>query len=516
MRLEFGRLIPSSLLLPPLEYDDDDMDTTELGRAMGSAVLTPFRHLLIQRQLQRDVNQHLPADDGLIQGHELDTARPTQLDYRLSVDSGRRKSEFSRGIDLDLGSTEGTINDDDNDERLVDEWGLSDHLSQLRSMDGRGSSASNVGRLVSSNLDVQLSPLLNLHLPSASSVDDPDTEAAGTVDEVPRYKILERRRPQSTDLSSAKAIDLSTSNSIPSPPILSPSNQHVPRRLQRRRSSAAALSNARSISPNAADHHLRTSSISLSAAPVSDYLPSRAQLPPSKSGNATLGFTSRFDPSVVALARQEIEADRPVFLRPQRSPVELTMPPPLSGTLPSAACYQRTRTEGPILHLLATIGDEEQEDREEQEVTRLAGTLYGRSLLDILAARKSDLKGRQRHYVGNDGRKSMMQMSTTHLVRESRSTTVFGPDLVYARDMEKLRAQEDMEADAKRREEEAALVVSERARYKQEEKKPRRKLRKAAPLTSLAVQEETEKSHLEVGLLQYGKLCMRRWFYLNT
>ncbi|GAA5997265.1 uncharacterized protein JCM10292_000137 [Rhodotorula paludigena] len=133
----------------------------------------------------------------------------------------------------------------------------------------------------------------------------------------------------------------------------------------------------------------------------------------------TPGFTSRFDPVFIAAQRAELLKERPTFSNPDagRPPKVVLMPAPLAGRPVSPP--RRPVREGPDSDAGESDaggegnGSEEEEEDEElapglQEPRRPAGALYGRSLLDVMAERRALLKGQQRAYDPRaDGRRSM-------------------------------------------------------------------------------------------------------------
>lgn len=171
------------------------------------------------------------------------------------------------------------------------------------------------------------------------------------------------------------------------------------------------------------------------------------------------------------------------------------MPAPLAGQ-PKPA-YKRQRTEGPDEPSLET-----EIEVEEEKVVRPAGTLFGRSLMDVLVARQGVSK--QRSYTSQplvapaiaildpDEAPVLEGAPSPHLTppknfRRSRSAlSVFGPDLFYARDLEKVRLLEIAEAETRRVEEEEEAVMEaamwEKERIKQERKTLKSRKRAAQKL----------------------------------
>ncbi|KAK4049624.1 hypothetical protein OIO90_005383 [Microbotryomycetes sp. JL221] len=188
-----------------------------------------------------------------------------------------------------------------------------------------------------------------------------------------------------------------------------------------------------------------------------------------------VSFTSRFDPAMIALARAEIENDRPQFVNKDAGapPKIVMMPAPLAGQplLPP----KKPRVEGPdsdVDEEEATMHEgHEDQDEEAERAQRPAGALYGRSLMDVMEERRSLVKGQARQYVhGADGRRTMMDYGDTPAARRlmaraaaadgeefdesfdkdsdvarpsnarKRHLSVFGPDLIYQREMEQVKA----------------------------------------------------------------------------
>lgn len=190
-------------------------------------------------------------------------------------------------------------------------------------------------------------------------------------------------------------------------------------------------------------------------------------------------FTSRFDPSMLDLARQEMEGDRVVFSNKEAgsAPRNVIMPTPLSGQ--PQIPMKKVRVEGPEQ-------DDEPEVEEEAiesgtgekdqmaETKRPAGRLYGTSLLNMLDERKITNKSKQKQYVpGNDGRRTMMDWKSKEVIigevvggpetvttqevadegvaggrfmpRAKSTMSIFGPDLLYQRDLERRRVVEEQE-----------------------------------------------------------------------
>lgn len=157
------------------------------------------------------------------------------------------------------------------------------------------------------------------------------------------------------------------------------------------------------------------------------------------------------------------------------------MPVPLAGRPPPL--FKRDRLEGP--------GEIEIEPViEVEKLDRPAGKLFGRSLLDILADRQLALKAQQRHYVSQPfekkdelGSKASLEIepkNESQNIRKSRSAlSVFGPDLFYQRDLERVQqieAEELRLMEEERIEVEATLLEKEKIK----QAKKTNKLRSAA------------------------------------
>lgn len=239
-------------------------------------------------------------------------------------------------------------------------------------------------------------------------------------------------------------------------------------------------------------------------------------------------YTSRFDPAVMAAKRAELVKDRPKFVDPDagKPPRVVLMPAPLAGqpTVP----LQPPRAEGPepLLNDADSSVFEDDFDGDEEEVPpglqdpkRPAGALYGRSLLDVMAERKALLKGQQRAYVpGSDGRRQMFDVVGTNaqqedlagdadppmpadahdtefdgtlavdvprrrtgaarpaLVDRKAVQSIFGPDMLYQRELAMAKELEAIE----RQEREAHEQLEALKRDEAEQRKVRNKLRKGA------------------------------------
>ncbi|GAA5986685.1 hypothetical protein JCM11641_001362 [Rhodosporidiobolus odoratus] len=250
---------------------------------------------------------------------------------------------------------------------------------------------------------------------------------------------------------------------------------------------------------------------------------------------STPGFTSRFDPMVIAAQRAELLKDRPQFQNEDggKPPKVVLMPAPLAGRPPSP--IRKERKEGPNSEGEDEEEEEEEEEPEEQEddkPQRPAGALYGRSLMDVIAERKAVQKGKSRAYVpGTDGRRSMFDWKETspaaaealarlegqggelcteekeddvplalvpaggahrkqqieedshqkQLARIAKSkshVSIFGPDLIYQRELAAAKEVEDEERRERERMEEVERAKEEKRRRKEEKRKSKGKLRR--------------------------------------
>jgi len=251
---------------------------------------------------------------------------------------------------------------------------------------------------------------------------------------------------------------------------------------------------------------------------------------------ASPGFTSRFDPLVIAAQRAELAKERPAFVNPDagRPPQVVLLPAPLAGRPPSPP--RREHVEGPDCPDLSGGDDGDDDEPQEQlepegddddefedapglrKPLHPAGALYGRSLMDVMAERRAQLKAQQRAFVpGSDGRRAMFEWQASAPVPPSDAaaaepaqvdevplalvpaggrgrgpqqrargespekargarTTIFGPDLLYQREL--ARAQE---LEAQERVEREEVERRERdKRERDERKKGRGKLVKGA------------------------------------
>lgn len=247
------------------------------------------------------------------------------------------------------------------------------------------------------------------------------------------------------------------------------------------------------------------------------------------STSPTTPFTSRFDPAMLALARQEIEKERPVFKNKSASapPAVVLMPAPLAGR--SLSPPRKPRVDGPDDDQdseqdpdLDGPGDED----DEATLQRPAGALYGRSLMDVMTEKKALLKARARHYdAGKDGRRSMGDwadspaaqrfLATTGTVDDgasivgtgalakpqaphlpgSRSVmSMFGPDVIYQRDLEQLRLIEaDEERERLAREELEAAEKEQERELAEQRHSGKGKLLKAKRRSQLGLEAEQQR-----------------------
>ncbi|KAL7337903.1 hypothetical protein BJY59DRAFT_702864, partial [Rhodotorula toruloides] len=242
--------------------------------------------------------------------------------------------------------------------------------------------------------------------------------------------------------------------------------------------------------------------------------PSAAPDPPRPSTSLST-YTSRFDPLVIAAHRAQLAKDRPKFSNEEagRPPRVVVMPAPLAGRARSPPGRKGWR-EGPDSGSESDDAEAEEEQEEEEEEVpeglkdplHPAGALYGRSLMDVIAERKAILKAQQRAYVpGSDGRKSMFEWkdgpvtgrqeeevenvplalvpggqaalaaaAAKNQARATKVKSIFGPDLVYQRELAQMRELEE----AERAEREERERVEEERRLREEARRRKGKLRK--------------------------------------
>ena len=414
------------------------------------------------------------------------------------------------------------------EERLTAEWGLREHLSQL----GSGSDMGDYAVTTSPEQETRSLPdLMDRRMSTFSTASTSALDTTGAT--ATRLRILESR-PRSRSLGQITALVLPEFDDIPS--LLSPDDNGIPlARPRPRRPSTLENGIAR---PRPRSRAMSSNSRRLSVASIATILsrqefdatdrPYTAGRRPSSnerrssylSGGggdrnsallddeplsesvSAVEWTSRFDPQMLVLARQG-EKDRAVFAKEHSgTPNSLIMPTPLAGQ--ARTPFKRTRTEGPEIVVPRTQEEQEElEILEAQKNVRPAGALFGRSLMDVMAEKQAELKAKQRHYVpGNDGRRSMMDwgkpqpmhvedellvsdaasekgLAPPKLPRGKSTLSIFGPDLFYARDLEKLREMERVEAEENEAEATKEADMWEKERLKAE-KKQTNKMRKAA------------------------------------
>lgn len=416
----------SNLVFEPeiIEYDDDE-DESDLNQALSSAILTPYRHVLSRR------SQSENQEEGYFDLYRETGLRGAEDEEVLGDD--RQESpgtEEQKRYTRNMSRVEALEGMDEN--QLNEEWGL----SQIGSHDELVKAMTTSDHDVLSSSALESPPILNEEIaapPLITSV---------------RLKILERPRVTSTETSSS-SLEL---------PVIEPTDSinmitTAESKLTNARRRSAGLSSMVSL-PLEYDSAARSRS-SLSPTPLNDY---------ASSGLPSPHFTSRFDPSMQASVRQELERNRPVFMNKDAGaggkPKVVTMPTPLANAPKNPRAIARVRTEGPDPE-----GPESESEEEEDVIGRPAGALYGRSLLDVLNDRKTAAKSRSRQYTGKSN----------------------GPDLVYAKDMEKMKAKEEMEAETKRKELEAEEVAREAARTKADKKKNRLKKGRSQQLENLVI-----------------------------
>ncbi|GAA5827203.1 hypothetical protein JCM11251_001168 [Rhodosporidiobolus azoricus] len=234
------------------------------------------------------------------------------------------------------------------------------------------------------------------------------------------------------------------------------------------------------------------------------------------------GFTSRFDPNFIAAQRAELLKERPQFANPDagKPPKVVLMPAPLAGKPPSQP--KKPRTEGPGSDAAEEEEEEPEEEPEPEKDERPAGALYGRSLMDVIAERKAVQKSRTKAFVsGQDGRRSMFDWKETspaaqdalakleggsekeasdqgdlplalvpaggaHLQKQkkerlpaSKSTvSIFGPDLIYQRELARAKEIEAEERAEREKVEAIEAAKREKERLKEERRRSRGVLKK--------------------------------------
>lgn len=604
------RLTRSTASLPGHGGKDADEGETTL-RVGSSAVLGPWRHLLLEGEL--DVLARADGDGGAGQGQGqgsttdreavVGSSSPSSVG-RLPSRDRRAAAGWVNGVGgALLGSRADLDLDPDEEERLADEWGLSDVLSNAGSEEALAvlrrdylganvprATRSEVGVLVGrrardeegdgdvevletksmpdldrprtvsfadavlESLEQRLSgaPMLPPRPRSTISGGDDDAGTTGT-----RVKILERTATQRMRARTrslgplARATGLSGDGSVGEVPsgrsgiasrdslFQRPSSVYTTRTASVGALDAAALARPSMDGLSLAPSRLSLAFPSGPAVGAADDAPLPARPATSLSlvapSIAPSAYTSRFDPLVIAAHRAELAKDRPKFANPDggKPPRVVLMPAPLAGRVASPP--RRMRREGPDLEENEEAreaaekedGDGEGEGREDEvvpeglrEPLHPAGALYGRSLMDVIAERKAILKAQQRAYVpGSDGRKSMFEMGAAALDRQTpaaqhdegdeenvplalvpggggaggarqarapaarvKSTlSIFGPDLVYQRELAQMRELEETERaerEAREREEEAKRVRKEARRRKGKLRKGGRRKRR--------------------------------------
>lgn len=499
------------------EYDDEPSDYPS-ARALQSAILSPYRHLLSPPVSSANASEPQESyfDPGVLPpgsysapgaspGFPLSDAGRTS--FSAGRDDDGAQGRYSRSFGGSQFGMEGEdVVDDEEEERLAEEWGLGEYLSQLGSQGGsvsgrtRRESGMSAGDLPRASFDTSGGrDQVLLETRSLSGIEGKTVASSGEDQPRPstsKFRILERPqgRPRSQSLGAGTTLELDAFEqfSITDALALSrPSLSSNPRLSVASYSGLQPSDGGRSTSPypSLAPSPRPASRASLAPSAELDQPPRPLSTSPSV-------FTSRFDPSIIALARQEIEKDRPNFANKDAGapPKVVLMPAPLSGR--PASPPRRVRTEGP---------DPEEEAPEVVEGEQLeaprrpAGALYGRSLLDVMAERKAATHARQKQYVpGQDGRRSMMDWGKTPAApflgdgageegagvemtgaASGNRTTIFGPDLVYQRDMQRRLALERAEAEEKEEEEREEREVWERERLKVEANRTN-KMRRAA------------------------------------
>lgn len=246
-------------------------------------------------------------------------------------------------------------------------------------------------------------------------------------------------------------------------------------------------------------------------------------------------FTSRFDPNIIRHQREEQIAERPQFSNPQagKPPNVILIPAPLAGQ--RLGPTPKPRREGPSgdsseeERAAREGGDSEGEEEEdlERKPQRPAGALYGRSLMDIMEERKALLKAQQRAFIpGSDGRRGMMDWKDSPAAQESLAArgalaklegrvnngdleereedvplallpagglarrkqktesptksraglSIFGPDVLYQRELAAARKLEEEERLEREALEEREREVQEKRRIKEERRKLKKKM----------------------------------------
>lgn len=302
-----------SLLRPPtltaLEYDDetDASDDEPFARALSSAILSPYRGVFAGARRQRSTEDERYFET-VVTPLGPDGARPQRETAYEQVQA--RYARSTGGSELGL----------ENDLPISEEWGMTDYLSQLGSGSlagiGDGDTRSQPDRL-------QPEPL------------EPDRDEGPDVVSPPsRLLILERdptAPPRLHTRQSSVKLDLSP---FPSLFETDEPDQLAVRPRHRRGSSAldarppSRLSNAVTDELDAPRSRRMSASSLTIATRLSQADAPELSAPMSRAGSrmsqqttdllgdddaSLAGWTSRFDPTMLIKARQEIEKDRPVF-----------------------------------------------------------------------------------------------------------------------------------------------------------------------------------------------------------
>ncbi|KAI5479234.1 hypothetical protein MNV49_003928 [Pseudohyphozyma bogoriensis] len=531
--------------------DYDDPNASQAGpspRALQSAVLSPFRHIIQPSPVLDPSPTAAWTQAGEAQRGRAADDREVGRRPSFGDDIQRRYSKsFGGSI---MGDWEDEKLDEGEVEHLAEEWGLSDLLSQLGSptlatkaeielkSDGAGASGGQSDTGAGDYLETRSMPDLlrgritsDLSIaPSVSVLEQPVDPVDDTGLPQVRLKIIKRprgSRQRAHSLGTAKTLDLPTldtsflnfdtefRSNVPRPRSSS-SYSLSSRRLSDFALPSDALNTVPFPSTSSDAPRPSLSSRPIPALSSSPFPPSgdqsRARTPstdesmaarPTSAFSMTPStFTSRFDPQMQALAKQELEKDRPVFANKKAGapPKTILLPAPLAGQ--PLAPPPRVRVEGPESdsepedEVEAATGEGDDADSSLMQSwsknRRPAGRLYGRSLMDVLADRKEANKAQQRHHnPALDGRRPMAEWSDSPaaraqlaasallepetLPRTKSSLSIFGPDLIYQRDMRK-RLELDAIENAEREEEERKEAeIRERERLKNERKKLVRK-----------------------------------------
>ncbi|KAK4702661.1 hypothetical protein P7C70_g3561, partial [Phenoliferia sp. Uapishka_3] len=539
-----------------IDYDDDEIDHPSY-RANQSAVLVPFRHILSPvpspsipepGALQPGRYSTYGGEGPPVRGNDgasgplSDTAGRTSLDVGRSSfgdDLHRRYSQSQFGVAED---------DPEEEERLAGEWGLSDYMSHL----GSGGSSAGfefVGRAKESgenrlpfpgeateedHLETRSQPDMpgardrtsTFTLPSADAFESSLDKAA------PRTRLRILERPSGSRSRTQSALELPTFESLPSfsssdptsilhsrSPALRPTTPASPLSGRQSEDSGSGFRRSMSLSRPLSRGSMASRPISRqsfgsrpisrqSYAANSDHLDheepsnsferpqtSMSARPMSTFSTTPSTFTSRFDPTMLALAKEELAKDRPVFTNKEAGapPKVVLMPAPLAGRPLVPPKPPRAEGPDPESEPEELEGEAGEQDGKKH---RPAGALYGRSLMDVLEERALLSKARARQFVpGQDGRRSMMDWGKAapgevHLAdmalegsapeqpgqlavmpRSRTHMSIFGPDLVYQRE-NKIRIELDrIEAQEREEQERRDAEVWEREKKKKDAKK---------------------------------------------